>query len=220
MDAATGKEHRRLESGNGVTGDLAFSPDGKVLAEVFNGPSPQVRLWDVASGKQERALASGTRETCPRFSPDGSLLVTCNLAKNSAIRFWEAATGKEVHALRTNERIHSLALSPDGKVLATGGDKITLYSLTRDKPLGVQIGAPRLVASSLGTVTALAFSPDGRLLASSNGDATIHLWETASGKERSPFQRTYHRTFDDGFRGRSVALLYRGRPPAGFGRRR
>jgi WD40 repeat protein len=118
------------------------------------------------------------------------------------IHFWEAATGKKVRSLSTNGYGRPVllpngaylghgppVLSPDGKTLAVGGDGISLYSLSWDKPSGVQVVASRQIASiPQGVVTALAFSPDGRMLASlSSNDHAIHVWEAASGKERARF---------------------------------
>jgi hypothetical protein len=188
-DAATGKELRRLDSGNGRATELAFSPDGKLLAEVFWTADRQnsvVHLWDVAAGKRcERDLLGA----CPVFSPDGSILITLEGSTDKTISFWAAATGKKIHAISTKECIQCLALSLDGKVLATGSDKITLYPLSWDKASGVQVGTPRLVAyPPHWAITALAFSQDGRMLASSSSNHAIYLWETASGKECARFQ--------------------------------
>jgi RNA polymerase sigma factor (sigma-70 family) len=43
-----------------------------------------------------------------------------------------------------------------------------------------------------GPVTALAFTPDSLTLLSASADATIRLWDTASGKERQRWPRQHH----------------------------
>jgi WD40 repeat protein len=62
----------------GLDGGIAFSPDGKTLAEGCNG-NGTVKLWDIASGK-ERTPRGHTDFVQPvAFSHDGKTLATESL---------------------------------------------------------------------------------------------------------------------------------------------
>src|SRR5262249_61675338 len=58
---------------------IAYSPDGRILA---SGESRQIRLWEVAKGRELRRLEKSPDEKSPlavyslAFSPDGSRLAS------------------------------------------------------------------------------------------------------------------------------------------------
>src|SRR5438552_1888526 len=99
---------------------VAWSPDGKVFASGGN----EVRLWDVAAGKELRRFdVPGTARRMAFLPPKGAVLVT--LGHDSVVRFWDVAAGKELRRLDTpgkgpGDGVEAFALSPDGKFLATG----------------------------------------------------------------------------------------------------
>jgi len=98
---------------------LAFSPDGKLLASA--GASNDVKLWDVATGKELQPFEGHTSWVrSAAFSPDGRMLASVGL--DDTVRFWEVATRRKIASFPVNQRrIHSVTFSHDGQLVATAG---------------------------------------------------------------------------------------------------
>jgi hypothetical protein len=117
-------------SGNGAIKDVAFSPDGHILASS-NG-SGDIILWDVATRKQIDQVFSATTDTFV-FSPDGRLLLSYNSTSGTPkFSLWELAQHAPfMHAIQT-AGTSSMAFSPDGQQIASvspsGG--ITLWDIS------------------------------------------------------------------------------------------
>jgi WD40 repeat protein len=95
-DASTGKCEKTLEHGAGVLA-IAYSPDGKLLASVTmldedelaaGRRKPEVKLWDVESGKEIATLEGHTHHVYGvTFSPDGKLLSTASFDRT--VKLWK-----------------------------------------------------------------------------------------------------------------------------------
>src|SRR5262249_31448371 len=151
---------------------LAFSPDGKTLAtgagDWRNARPGEVKLWEVASGKEQAKLDGLPREVWSlAFTPNGKLLVT---ATANQLKVWEAATGKEVATLNMTVSVRNLAFSLDGRTLATGHNdgKVTLWNTAPANPAQWKQQTTLLGHTSL--VFSVRFSPDGRSLATASKD--------------------------------------------------
>jgi len=99
-------------------GSLAFSSNGKVLATCGGNPG-QVRLWEVATGKELRRLSvAGPGIYSIAFSPTSDALAV--VSRDSTIFVMDAATGKVLHQLKGHVNvIVGVAFSRDGKTLAS-----------------------------------------------------------------------------------------------------
>jgi RNA polymerase sigma factor (sigma-70 family) len=129
LDAATGKEVRRLKFEQGFARTLAFSPDGRYLAST-GGLGNTVHLWEVATGKEVRRFTGHSRiVNTVAFSPDGRLLASAG--QDLTVRLWEAISGKELRQFTGHQGqghlggIEAVTFAPDGRTLASGGDDTT-----------------------------------------------------------------------------------------------
>src|SRR5262249_30381296 len=129
-DAATGKERATILTSLQGPLRLAFAPDGKTLAVGTSG-SPTVRLYDVGTQKEVRALRppedkghkSGPMivpfraAPPPVFSSDGKLLAGPGC---SVLHIWDASTGEESRrlALPPDRSGCGGAFAPNGRCVA------------------------------------------------------------------------------------------------------
>jgi WD40 repeat protein len=168
----------RLGNQGQVVG-LAFSPDGKQVASE-NGAGI-VRLWDIATGKEVRAMKPPVPGWGPlAFAPDGKTLASS--AGGKLVCVWEPATGRLLRGLDGHGDIRSIAFSPSGQLLATGSGDGSI--LIREPATGKTIHA---LKGHRDAPNGLAFSADNKTLASTGHDGTTRIWEVATGKELVKF---------------------------------
>src|SRR5262245_113637 len=92
--ARLGTVRLRHHSGDHIS-DLAFSPDGKLLASC-GGSGPSVRLWDAATGTLTRVLQAPYYKRCSTlaFSADGAVVAALAPDAGGRLNLWDTATGK------------------------------------------------------------------------------------------------------------------------------
>src|SRR5262249_7911666 len=112
---ATGKEWALLAGHTGDVFDVAFAPDGKLLASASDDST--VKLWQLSTRQaQPPVLQHKSPVHAVSFSSDGASLVPQTLFQT--MKVWTVATGKERAPLKVAGGFRSLSASPDGRLLA------------------------------------------------------------------------------------------------------
>jgi RNA polymerase sigma factor (sigma-70 family) len=178
-EAATGKVLRRLAHPVDVSA-LAFTPDGNTLLARDGGGDGRVRLWDVATGKEVRALAGHHGGVYAlAVAPGGKTLASGG--DDHVLRLWDLASGKELRRLGPPGVYASrLAFRRDGKVLFAVAGQNALRAWDTASGQEILTGVGHRAA-----ITAVSFTPDGRRVATVGED--LRLWEATTGKERAHF---------------------------------
>ncbi len=161
--------------GKGSVLQIAYSPDGKLLAV---GGGLGIWLYDAENLNEVALLEGGHIAKTIAFSPNGKLIASGSW--DSTIQLWDVFT-KELVANFTEhtDDVYSVAFSPDGKTLASGSwdNTIRLWDMDDKEELEVLEQEAEVYPE------AVAFSPDGKMLAAGNWDKTIRLWNWETKKE-------------------------------------
>jgi WD40 repeat protein/tRNA A-37 threonylcarbamoyl transferase component Bud32 len=123
---------RRQFTAPAAVNDVAFSPDGRTLAAVCDGPGATVWLWDVTTGQETMQSAEQAGPVFGlAFSPTAPLLATCGA--DGTVRLWDR--GGTNPAPRTigpgpfGGPVRSVAFTPDGRYLLTANANGLIYAL-------------------------------------------------------------------------------------------
>ncbi len=162
----------RKETTGAIYFDLAFSPDGKTLAEYGEA---KLNLWSVDAGVVLRHTYSPDHYFYSlAWSPDGKTFATSG---DKDIKVWSADGASVLRTFASQSKcLCTLAWSPDGQTIAAGADGglVNLWGVASGTVSRTFGGQPNSVYS-------LAWSPDGRAIGSGSSDHKVRIWNAASG---------------------------------------
>ena len=161
---------------------VAFSPDSRFALSGSGNleQNPELKLWELATGKELRSFGNPGSTRSLAFSPDGRLAVSGGSGK---LKLWDVATGNELRSFIADVLdVTSVAFSPDGRFVLSGGytgrmwgGSTKLWEVATGKEV-------RSFSGRKAGITSIASSPDGRFILSGSEDSTLKLWEVATGK--------------------------------------
>jgi len=181
----TRQEMPTLKGFQGYVYNVAFSPDGRMLAAAcgdhwYRVETPGcVKVWELATGKELHSFQGFAIFFAVAFSPDGKRLAAGGADKlknrmtgSGGATVWNLATGAEDKTIRCH-RVFSLAFTEDGEDLVVGGQGgVSIWRIAQG------IERKRFEGREGGSnsgVHRLTFSNDRRYLA-----ADAFVWDVAS----------------------------------------
>ncbi len=174
----------KARSALGKIGQLAISPNGKLIAAAFGSTTgfaqdmyPLVQIFDLEDSERTRLLETSSQVSGFAFSSDGTQLVAA--CRNGAIHIWNTKTWQKWNVRPPLELwgLTSILLCGENKfALGRGDGSIDLWNLRSGQ-------FEQTLRRHSGLVFAMALSPDGSTLASASWDMTIVLWDMRTGRE-------------------------------------
>jgi WD40 repeat protein len=165
--------------------DLTAAVSMEMGLETSRGPTPEVRVWDVFTGKERLKFRHGrnfVQAAC--VSPDGRFLALGFY--EGPVRLFHLGTGAEAAVFAaTSPAWQGLRFTPDGRALASA-ESAGLVRL-----LESATGAQRLsIRAEEDGAVGLAFSPGGGVLATwprgrdgRRASFPVRLWDALTGRE-------------------------------------
>lgn len=164
-----------------VVSAVAFSHDDRYLATAEGGTNGDIRIWDIASGKEKFILNGSSNYATWRpgqlaFSPHDNCLA---IASENSVRVYNWTMQEKVMEVKNRDwsTFEKVEFSPDGSLLAAGDRDgwIRFWSF----PSGQEVAAFNQSCS----VDDISFSADGSQVATTCGNGTLNIWDMQSGEE-------------------------------------
>jgi len=200
--AASGKIIAKRSGPPSRVQSLAFSPDGRLLAQGSEaaGPITGLRLWDVERGRMSRSLIGPP----PNLQSVGFIDARQAFSNSfNGIYLWSLSTGKLERKLQglmedtsTGPEQRWALMTPDGsKIVNQAGGSFPSKYVVRDRTTGKLIST---IENAGGWMEGEPLSPDGRFLVTrvhsmrSPPTDTVYVWDLSTGRRVSQLAEPGH----------------------------
>src|SRR5215213_4553232 len=191
-DISTGRELRSLEIGmpgamavSGGDGGMTLSPDGTQLLFVTEDNDTEVRVIDLASGREVRRTKIPENQIDSlqlSLTADGRVVAAG--VHNKRFKLWDLTSKKDHELGPTSKDYPAVKFSRDGRLLALSDSyTVKLWDVATLREL------PALKVPNSGAApqsdASISFTEDGKRIATGGFDTDIIVWETETGKRLS-----------------------------------
>ena len=156
----------------GFDGAVDFSPDSKSIVIAHSADS--TRLYDIATGQEQKRFITGPKPYAVRFSPNGQRLAVTD---DGELQIWRVASGGKEKTFRIDSgNINKVHWANTGKSIAAAGFDGNVYLWD------VETGIRRVFSGHGSAVIHVAFNNSGRLLVSDSFVGETRLWDVRTGR--------------------------------------
>jgi hypothetical protein len=183
LDAASGRETRRLDGDKPGWHPVAISGDGALM--VSGGTDGVMRIWDVKA-EREKAVLRGHTDKVQRVTFSPTRRYVASTAWDKTVRLWDVNGGREVRKFEGHtEFVDGVKFTPDGRQLVTASWDRTVRIW--DVATGREVRKIQTTGNALSDV---GISKTGRDILFGSKDGTLRWWQPASNREPVSF-KTY-----------------------------
>jgi eukaryotic-like serine/threonine-protein kinase len=166
-----GKERWSSMASRQVVTALAFSRDGTILASAAGLGDSDIRLWDVATGKEIARLNGHTSWVGSLvFWPDSNKLASSSA--DQTIRTWDLASRTCTDVLRGHrQEVWELALLPDNRTLVSGCKDGSVFLWDTSV-----VHSRRECFTWSDSIAAWCFAPEGQSVLTVDSEGQVARW--------------------------------------------
>lgn len=159
-------ENNRLEGHEKEVSDIAFSPEGNLMATA--GWDKTIKLWSRDGELLQTLKGHKDAVHSVAFSPNGDLIASGS--RDGTIKLW-SRNGKLIQTLKGhNGQVNSVIFSPNGKLIVSASDDTTIKLWSHNGKLLQTFNGHQ------DRINSLAFSPNGKLIVSGSWDKSVKIW--------------------------------------------
>ncbi|MCU0548302.1 MAG: AAA-like domain-containing protein [Leptolyngbya sp. Prado105] len=158
---------RTLSSRNGQVYSTSFSPNGQMIAAVYQDGT--IKLWRTSDGREIETFTGHKGAVYSvSFSPDGKTIASASY--DNSVKLWRLENPLQQVLRGHTAEVNSVSFSRDGRQLVSASQdgSVKLWDV-KGRFLSTIASHPNWFQSAI-------FSPDGETIATASRDRTVKLW--------------------------------------------